>query len=174
MPKRRVFVDTNAIFPAVQAGEWKRLCGYFSIETVGAVVEETQNGGVNRKGYVPVDRAMLEQSLAKIRHPSDEDRAAFRLKALELNLELDAGERDLLAYLLAHEKPRPEILVLTTSDRAAVRASCALGWKDALISLERLLTEAGARPAALKSLADHYCEPWLCQARTTFLLGLFK
>jgi hypothetical protein len=33
MPQKRVFVDTNAIFPAIKIGEWKRLCGHFSVET---------------------------------------------------------------------------------------------------------------------------------------------
>jgi hypothetical protein len=174
MRKRRVFVDTNAIFPAIEAGEWKRLCGHFSVETVVAVVDETQKGNVNRKGYVRVERSMLEQSLTKIHRPSDEDRAAFRLKALELKIELDDGERDLLAYLQAYEKLGADVLVLTTSDRAAVRACCHLGWGDALISLDRLLTEAGAPPSALKSLASHQREPWLSEVRTNFRLGLVK
>jgi hypothetical protein len=89
MAKRRVFVDTNAIFPAIQVGEWKRLCGHFSVETVDAVVGETQNGNVNRRGYVRVERPMLEQSLAKVHRPGEQDRAAFRLKAIELQLELE-------------------------------------------------------------------------------------
>lgn len=117
---------------------------------------------------------MLEQSVTKIHRPGDEDRAAFRLKSIELRLELDDGERDLLAYLFAHEKPSTDVLVLTTSDRAAVRACCHLGWADALISLERLLTEAGAPAAALKPLASHLREPWLGGVRTNFLLGLVK
>lgn len=174
MAKRRVFVDTNAIFPAVHVGEWNRFCGFYNVETVAAVVDETQRGDVNRKGYVRVGRAMLEQTLTKIHLPNDEDRAAFRLKALELNLELDEGERELLAYLHAHEKPAEDILVVTTSDRAAVRACCHLGWADSLVSLDRLLSEAGASKSARNALSEHQRESWLTEERTRFRLGLVK
>ena len=173
MRKQRVFVDANAIFPATAVGEWNRLCGFYSVETVEAVVAETQNGNVNRKGYVAVRESELRQTLARIHQPTEHDRAAFRLKAIHLRIELDEGERDLLAYVLAHETPSPEILVLTASDRAAVRACCHLGWADSLVSLDRLLAHAGAPPASrklLQGLGAHYLEPWPTQGRTEFLL----
>jgi hypothetical protein len=174
MPQKRVFVDTNAIFPAIKIGEWKRLCGHFSVETVDTIVGETQNGDVNRAGYVLVDKKMLESTLKKIHTPTHADRATFVLKAREQRLELDDGERDLLAYLMAHERPSPDILILTVSDRAAIRAACEFGWGDSMVSLSRLLEEAGAGAAALRSLDEQFTEPWLRQVRTNFLLGLVK
>jgi hypothetical protein len=172
MGKKRVFVDTNAIFPAIQVGEWRRLCGHFSVETVETVIGETQNGDVNRPGYVSVDRAVLEQTLTKIHRPDSKDRAALQLKLMELKSALDDGERDLLAYLLGHEKPSENVLVLTTSDRAAVLVCCHLGWADALVSLDRLLKDAGAPSAALKALAPQQRESWLSGVRTSFRLRL--
>ena len=174
MPQKRVFVDTNAIFPTVKIGEWNRLCGHFSVETVKAVVNETQNGDVNRPGYVRIDKEMLNASLKEVHRPSKEALAAFQLKVVDHGIELDVGERDLLAYLMANEKPSPQILVLTVADRAAIRAACQFGWGDSIASLERLLTEAGAHRAALKNLEAHFREAWLTQVRTNFLLGLVK
>jgi len=60
----------------------------------------------------------------KAASPTHEARAAFQLKALDCGIEIDDGERDLLAYLVANEKPSPSILVLTIADRAAIRAAC--------------------------------------------------
>jgi hypothetical protein len=176
MSKKRVFVDTNAIIPCVSAGEWKRLCGHYAVETVNTVVDETQRGDITRREYVVIDKAMLLRTLASVHDTTHKARADFRerLKKLEPKLELDAGERDLLAHIMAREKPAPNILILTMSDRAAVRACCALEWGDCLVSIERLLKDAGAPPKALGQLQDHHREAWLTTVRTGFRLGLVK
>ena len=123
MPKTRVFVDTNAIFPCMSAGEWNRLCGYYAVETVETIVDETQRGDVGRRGYVVVDEKALRNTL---------------------------------------------------SDRAAIRACCALDWGDCLVSLEHLLRNAGSPPKALASLKEFHRETWLGGVRTGFRLGLVK
>jgi hypothetical protein len=85
MPKKRVFVDTNAILPCVSAGEWKRLCGHYAVETVSTVVDETQRGDITRRKYVVVDKAMLLTTLTSVHDTTHKDRADFlgRLKTLE-------------------------------------------------------------------------------------------
>jgi hypothetical protein len=176
MPKTRVFVDTNAIFPCMSAGEWNRLCGYYAVETVETIVDETQRGDVGRRGYVVVDEKALRNTLTKVHETTKQDQAQFqeRLKTIKLSIEIDAGERDLLAYILAHEKPSANNLILTTSDRAAIRACCALDWGDCLVSLEHLLRTAGSPPKALASLKEFHRETWLGGVRTGFRLGLVK
>jgi hypothetical protein len=176
MSKKRVFVDTNAILPCVSVGEWRRLCGQYSVETVTAVIEETQRGDTSRRKYVVVERKMLLETLTSTHELTHKDRADFmdRLKQKEPSLEMDPGERDLLAWVLAHERPALDTLILTTSDRAAIRACCALGWGDYLVSLERLLKEAGSQPKALGQLDEHLREAWLTQVRTGFRLGLIR
>lgn len=172
MPQKRVFVDTNIILPAMRIGEWNRITGFFSVETVLTIIDETQRGDVNRTGYVPVDRAHLERTLKKIHNPTVEDQAALREKMLEHKIELDDGERDLLAYIHAHEKPSENILILTMADRAAVRAACQLGWGDCLVSLGKLMAESGAPNASLHKLEEHLRESWLSTVRLNFKLGL--
>lgn len=174
MTKQRVFIDTNAIFPAVKAGEWKRLCNHYSIETVAEIVSETQRGRSQRRSYVTVPANFVSPPLIAVHKPSDEDLAAFALLAEEHNLEIDEGEYHLLAWLHAHEKPRSGILVLTTSDRSALRAACTLSWSDSLISLEKLLRDAGSPPAKLRDLDQHVRESWLADVRTNFILKLVK
>ena len=126
-------------------------CGHYAVETVNTVVDETQRGDITRREYVVVDKEMLLKTLASVHDTTHKDRADFRdrLKKLEPKLELDAGERDLLAHIMAHEKPAPNILILTMSDRAAVRACCALEWGDCLVSIERLHKDSGSPPKAL-------------------------
>ena len=176
MPKKRVFIDTNAILPCVSIGEWRRLCGHYAVETVRTVVDETQRGDTTRRKYVVVEKEMLLSTLTSVHDITEKNRADFmiRLKALHPKIEMDAGERDLLAHILAHEKPAPDILVLTTSDRAAIRACCTLQWGDCLVSLERLLEDAGSPPKSLAQLEGHDREAWLIQVRTGFRLGLVK
>jgi len=174
MAKKRVFVDTNAIFPACKIGEWRRLCGHFSVETVATIIDETQRGDVNRPGYVQVDKSLLLETLHAVHAPTMQAVADFQFKLTEQGIEIDDGERDLLAHLIANEKPSANILVLTVADRAAIRAACHFGWGDCIVSLERLLNDAGSPPAALRGLEAHFREGWLSQVRTHFLLGLVK
>jgi hypothetical protein len=170
----RVLVDTNAIFPAVKVGEWNRLCGYYQVETVAAVVAETQNGNVNRPGYVPVDESMLIKTLHKIHEVCTHDRAVFQLKLLERRIVLDPGELDLLAHVYSHEKVTSNLLILTMADRAAVRTCCAFGWEDNLVSLEKLLEDAGSPRAATRRLEYHHGEKWLSSVRTDFRMQLLR
>jgi hypothetical protein len=143
---------------------------------VRTVVDETQRGDTTRRKYVVVEKEMLLSTLTSVHDITEKNRADFmiRLKALHPKIEMDAGERDLLAHILAHEKPAPDILVLTTSDRAAIRACCTLQWGDCLVSLERLLKDAGSPPKSLAQLEGHDREAWLIQVRTGFRLGLVK
>jgi hypothetical protein len=63
MPKKRVFIDTNAILPCVSMGEWRRLCGHYAVETVRTVVDETQRGDTTRRKYVVVELIQVRTGL---------------------------------------------------------------------------------------------------------------
>jgi hypothetical protein len=94
MPKKRVFIDRNAILPCVSIGEWRRLCGHYAVETVRTVVDETQRGDTTRRKYVLVEKEMLLSTLASVHDITEKNRADFmiRLKALHPKIEMDAGE----------------------------------------------------------------------------------
>ena len=77
--------------------------------------------------------------------------------------QIDAGERHLLAYVAAQDK---NALLLTTGDRAAVRAACALGLDDRLRSLEELAGACGQKPA----VAEWFKKKWLSTVKTEFVL----
>lgn len=175
MPKKRVLVDACVILPATNIGEWNRLCGYFDVETVDQVVAETQRGDMTRRSYVKVDEKHLRVTLNKVHPVSDHERDALTEKLYELGLDpIDPGERDLFAHILCKEKLSPNVLVLTTADRGAARAACALGWNDSLVSLESLLKECGAPKKAMEKLDSQATEKFLSGVKSNFALGLLK
>lgn len=156
MAKKRVLVDACVILPATNVGEWNRLCNHFAVETVSRVVEETQRGDMTRRSYIKVDRQHILKTLKMVHEVSEEERGALAEKFLELGLDpIDDGERDLFSHILCKEKLSANVLVVTTADRNAARAACALGWSDSLVSLESLLRECGSplwQRRALRSL----------------------
>ena len=56
---------------------------------------------------------------------------------------LDAGEKHLLAWLLANKLLPSSAIVVTTADKAALVATHGLGWLDGVVSLEYLARQAG-------------------------------
>jgi len=159
-----VLVDTNIIIEAVRTGCWNGLTTHFSAETVEKCCEEVRTGEAHRAGYVKVDELALRTRLTvhKVsgvmlfelgqRHP-DADR-------------LDAGER----HLWAHALGRNDEWLAACSDRAAVNAAVRLGWEDRLVSLQELVTAAGAR-TVLRSLKGQFSSARLSEWRTAGLLA---
>ena len=163
MPPSRqiVYVDTNVVIEAVDTGCWAALLNHFDIRTVSEVFRETQSGDRRIKGYVVVDKA---QFIAKVKMsettPLQIVKAEFRTRLIS---QIDAGERHLLAFVAAEDK---NALLLTTGDRAAVRAACALGLDDRLRSLEELAQACGQKPA----VEAWFTKKWLSKVKTEFLL----
>ena len=159
-----VLVDTNIIIESVRTGCWNGLTTYFKVETVEKCCEEARTGEAHRPEYVNVDEPALRTRLTahKVsgvmlfelgqRYP-DADR-------------LDVGER----HLWAHALGRNDEWLAACSDRAAVNAAVQLGWGDRLVSLEELVTAAGAR-SALRSLKGQFSSARLSEWRTAALLA---
>ena len=152
-------MDTSVIIEACRTNCWNAVTAHFSIATVEKCYEETLTGDPLRPGYVTVEPAHLRKGLGGRYVVSDAERAALSL-SLENADALDAGERDLLAHLIA----RPEAWLVSCADRAAVNAALALGFEDRLVPLDAMAKAAGARP----SLRHHFTEAWLSEVRTAF------
>jgi hypothetical protein len=71
---------------------------------------------------------------------------------------LDVGERSLWAHALT----RQDAWVLCGPDKASMRFGIRAGFRDRLVSLERLLGDAGHRPRA--ALRRNYTSRWLDMA----------
>ncbi len=160
-----VLVDTNVVFEAIRAGIWPAITGSTQVETVEECLDEARRGDGFSSGRVTV----TESDLARFHqvHPVDDTERAALLLSLP-DVELDEGERDLLAHCLHREEPPPWVLI--SPDRAAVRGAVGLGWEDRVISLEEVATGAGCQPAQLKRLRSHFRRKWLSDARTDALL----
>ena len=68
---------------------------------------------------------------------------------------LDAGEQ----MLWAHALSRSDAWVLCGPDKASLRVGIRLGFRDRLVSLERLLADLGHRPKT--ALREAHTQRWL-------------
>ena len=161
-PRQIVYVDTNVVIEAVDTGCWSALLNKFDVRTVAEVRRETQSGNRSIKSYVEVDQALFDAKVT-VAEVTRVQLADAQLRTPLLN-QIDPGERHLLAFVAAQD---PSALLLSTGDRAAVRAACALGLDERLRSLEELASACGLRPA----VADWFTKKWLSKVKTEFLLN---
>jgi hypothetical protein len=157
-----VFADTNVILEAHRTQCWKVLTKRYQMDTVWRCVEECETGNQRTRNPIYVDT----DSLKKIIHPksvSDEDVAALYMRHPN-SIDLDVGERELLAYALKIEH---EIFLLCSPDKACIRAAFHLGFMDRYVALENLTEKIGLNP----SLKRNFTKKWMEGFRTDLILG---
>jgi hypothetical protein len=120
-------------------------------------VIETQTGYQNRRPEQRIDRDTLLRGLKAVHDVSDTQRAVALIRDAEIAT-LDTGEK----ALWAHAMDRPDSWVLCGPDKASLRIGVRLGFRERLISLERLLGDAGFRGRIRLKAA--YCADWLERA----------
>jgi hypothetical protein len=151
-----VLVDTNVIIECWRVGAWKALTGGYAVETVGNCFVETQTGFQRRRPAEQIDPQVLATTLKKVHPVDDADLAGALTRDPEIGY-LDDGER----ALWAHAVGRTDTWVLCGPDKASLRIGIRLGLRDRLVSLERLLSDAGFRPKVELRMA--YTRTWLEQ-----------
>jgi hypothetical protein len=164
-PQQRVLLDTNVIIEAYRTGCWNTIAGYFALETVEKVIEETQTGAQNRAPETRIDETKLRTSFSHVEDVTNEMRAQFH-QAFPQAL-LHSGERDLLVY--AGTLAVGEAWLLNSPDMAAIRHAYSRGWLDRLVSLEALNGHLSGKLGS--ALRDNYSEQWLSVRRTRLILG---
>jgi hypothetical protein len=159
-----VLVDTNVVLECWRIGAWRALTGGYRVEMVEDCVTETQTGFQRRRAEEKVDAAMLRSSLAVPHHQvSQEELAALAVRVVDIAL--DVGERSLWAHILT----RIDGWVLCGPDRASMRVGVRLGFRERLVSLEKLLGDVGYRPRVGLKVA--YTEAWLAQVLSHFVVS---
>ena len=159
-----VLVDTNIMIEAVRTSCWTALTAHFSLQTVEKCCEEARTGEAHRPGYVEVSEKILREGL-EVHRVSKAELAELDLHDPEA-FRLDAGER----HLWAHAFGRNDTWIASCCDQAAVNAAVRLRWEDRLVSLEELVTAAGARHA-VRQLKQQFGSARLSAWRT---VALFK
>lgn len=162
-PKSILFVDTMIILEAHRTGCWASLTGSYDVRTVEKVKEEALRGRKNRSEYIEVDAVEFDSRIHV------ETVTASQIVAASIEHErlayLDDGEKHLLAYLLSIDRMTTDFKV-STADKAAILAACAIGMMDQLVSLEELV-----RPGTLTvPLKTNYSRTFLSEERTKYLL----
>lgn len=162
-PGQSVLVDTNIIIEAVRTRCWNALVAHFRMETVEKCCEEARTGHLHRPGYVEIEEKSLRERLVS--------NVVGEIELVTLSLQypnaanLDAGER----HLWAHAATRDDVWIASTGDKAAFYAACTLGWRDRMVSLEKLADIAGAKHA-IKEIKPHFTTACLEQWGAEFLL----
>lgn len=164
-PGQCVLVDTNVIIEAHRTGCWNTIAGYFALETVEQVIEETQTGAQNRAPEALIDEARLRASIKRVANITDEMRANFHLA--HPRAVLDPGERDLLIH--AGTIGASSAWLLNSPDMAAIRHAHERGWLDRVVSLESMNGHLKGRLSS--AFRDNYSEQWLSVRRTRLILG---
>jgi hypothetical protein len=149
-----VLLDTNVILEAWRVAAWRALRGGYALETVEECVIETQTGFQNRRVEQRVDRAALLAGLKTVHKVAPAEHAAAVVQDGEVAM-LDEGEKALWAHALS----RRDSWVLCGPDKASLRIGIRAGYRDRLVSLERLLGDVGFRPKQPLKLA--YSQIWL-------------
>src|ERR1043166_4633565 len=136
-----VLVDTNVIIECWRVSAWRALTGGYQVETVQMCEIETQTGLQRRRREQQIDAAELRSSLKATHAVPDHERATALLRDHQFAF-LDAGEQ----MLWAHALTRDDAWVLCGPDKASLRLGLRLGFRERLVALERLLSDAGFRP----------------------------
>ncbi len=158
-----VLVDTNVIIESHRVAAWRALTGGYRVETVEECVAESQAGAQRRRPERQIDETALRGSLSGVHTVSDLERAEMALR--EQEIALDRGEESLWAHALS----RNDAWVLCGPDRASLRCGIRLGFRERLVSLERLLSDTGHRPR--NSLRLPYTGQWLRRTLGELLLA---
>jgi hypothetical protein len=171
MPDKRVFVDTNVIIEAHRVGCWNAICGSYSVETVEKCVEESSSGNPEEPGYVHVPTDELRERLTQIHQVTLQEVASLILSHSECYV-LDDGEKHLFARLYADQTLPSSTILVSTPDKAALKAAYELGWLDCWVSLDVLARDAGVGKSVLGQLRTQYQDNWLSNTKTKILLGV--
>jgi hypothetical protein len=147
-----VLVDTNTILDAHRMGAWPALAKGYGLETVQECVTETNTGFQRRKPEETIDPVQLEKDFKAVHTVTELDKA--RVQILAEGIYLDHGE----LCLWAHALTRNDGWVLCGPDKASLRFGVRMKCRDRMISLERLLTDAGYQP---KGLRENQTAKWL-------------
>ncbi|WP_413990549.1 hypothetical protein ACMDCR_32390 [Labrys okinawensis] len=151
-----VLVDTNVIIECWRIGAWKALTGAYAVETVAMCFIETQTGFQKRRPEEQIDSTVMAMTLRQVHPVGAEELASALVRDPEIGF-LDPGEQS----LWAHAIERKDAWVLCGPDKASLRIGIRMGLRDRLMSLERLLGDAGFRPRAGLKVA--YTQKWLEQ-----------
>ena len=148
-----ILVDTNVILEAHRVHAWRALSRGYAVETVEECITETQTGFQNRALEQQIDPQQLRDDLSAVHSVGPQEFAALAPRTDDIRL--DPGERELWAHTLG----RKDNWMLCGPDKASLLCGIRLGCREWMVSLERLLEDAGHR--LRRPLRDNYTKRWL-------------
>lgn len=169
--EQRVFLDANVIIEAFRIAVWTDLSQSWALETVQKCEDEALAGDSTRPGRVTVNPTVLRAGFKAV-HPVGRAERNKLFAAHSVCVSMDAGERDLFAFLHSIPPPLPALIVLSTADKGAIVRAKDLEWLDRLISLEQLLAKTGAPKSKTVHLGQAYTSAFLSTVKTKVLMNV--
>jgi len=163
-----ILVDTNVMIEAVRTSTWNAITGNLHIETVEECRDEACRGDQTDPAYVLVTSAELGR-LRCVHSVSATERAELLLTDPQSH-GLDPGERDLFAHAFARKKAGDSVWLLSSPDKASIRAAFRGNVHDSLVSLQKVCKVVGARPTT--PFKKHHLDDFLSEYRTDCVMGL--
>lgn len=163
-----VLVDNCTIIEAVRTEIWKRLTGSVRVETVEKCREEALAGDTASFGYIEVTQDDL-QRISSVHVVSQREVDQYLAHDPDA-VDMDEGEQMLFAHAFARLQCGDQLWILTSSDKATIRAAVRINIHDALRSLEELADAADARPRS--ALDYQHRAKFLQRFRAEYLLEL--
>lgn len=159
--KETIYVDTNVVFESHRLRIWNAIRKSYKLGTVEKVIEECIRKPSKQNGLkLGIDEDELRNSFYVINRATRAHRASLAVKC---NIDLDDGEKYLIAYLLAQTK---NFYFCCTADYAAIRAGVELDLNHSFVSLEKLACDIGLR----KNFAPQFTERILSIKKTEYLI----
>ena len=134
-----VLVDTNVLIETHRTELWNALSGAYNIETTEACVMETQTGFQNRSTTNQISEKALRARLSFVQSTDMSQQTELLAKLDELVLDL--GELSLWAHALTQS----DNWILCGPNWASIRSGIRLGHRERIVSLEKLLIDAGLK-----------------------------
>ncbi|MFC0444273.1 hypothetical protein ACFOD1_03060 [Pseudidiomarina halophila] len=163
-----ILVDTNVIIEAHRASILNEMLGCLSLATVEMCVQETQTGAQNRDPWQNIDEGLIRERM-QIFSPTDEDIVVASM-ALPGIGEVDAGELHLLTQ--AHFLADQDVWFLASPDKHPMRLAIEYGWRERLVSLERVYRLANSKRKL--QLRENFTEAWHQAVCMQFTLNVLK
>lgn len=157
-----ILVDTNAIKEAHNQNCWNALKNRYSLHTVQECIDEATRTSKRGRRLVNREAEDLAKDFARVETISDLARAKLMLEIGNRN-DVDAGERDLLAYACSLVR---QVWWLCGPDNGTVHAMRTLKLFERMVSLEAIGQACGHN---FSNLPQNYSERWLSNHRTNFL-----
>ncbi|MCK4395909.1 hypothetical protein KAW96_04855 [candidate division WOR-3 bacterium] len=163
-----LLLDADVIIYLHEIGLWKAFIKRFEVFVSAAVANEVRFYPINFGKHIPINLRnekvkILEMNVQKANN------AIYSTIDKFTGPDIQIGEIESIALM---KEKRFENLIFCTGDRAAIIASCLLGLKERIISLEETMIQGGMKKKIKKHFTKDAMKKWKKKGETNLIQGV--